>query len=147
MQTSHHNRTSSRRSSRHQRDSPDYKESTQLIASKFGDLSQRGLIGTNSRELDNRKVKNPAENTEYIRNLYKKYLGKENTHPSERKTKTDAKDLQLKERDKNLVTEACCQKLTYGAEPTPKTYCDVGVSDKNLSNSLFKKASEAEEPK
>lgn len=92
-------RSSSRKNSvnRQHRDSPDYKNGAQLLASKFGDLSQRGLVGSgNSRELanDNRKMKNPAENTEYIRNLYKKYLGKENSNPSERKTKTDSKDLQ-----------------------------------------------------
>ena len=74
-------RSSSRKSSsiRQHRDSPDVKNGAQLLASKFGDLSQRGLIGSgNSRELmnDGRKMKNPAENTEYIRNLYKKYLGK-----------------------------------------------------------------------
>ena len=93
-------RASSRKSTssgRYQhRDSPDYKQGAQLLASKFGDLSsQRGIVGSgNSRELgaDYRKIKNQAENTEYIRNLYKKYLGKENNNPSERKIRTDCKD-------------------------------------------------------
>lgn len=35
-------------------------------------------------------MKNNAENTEYIRSLYKKYLGKENV-PSEKKIQTEEK--------------------------------------------------------
>lgn len=72
---------------------------------------------TCSRELDNRKVKNPADNTEYIRNLYKKYLGKENINNSDRKTKTDIKDVHV---EKIMATEACRQKLVYPPEPELK---------------------------
>lgn len=82
-----------------------------MLASKFGDLSQRNQT-TYSRELDSRKQKNQAENTEYIRNLYKKYLGKD-TNVSDRKNKTDAKD---REMEKVFDQQNCRQeKLTYGA--------------------------------
>lgn len=77
----------------------------------MGDFTQRNMT-TCSRELDKGKVKNPADNTEYIRNLYKKYLGKENANNSERKTRTDTKEVNM---DKILATEVCRQKLVYPA--------------------------------
>ncbi len=46
-----------------------------MLVSKMGDLTLRNQTNC-SREMDHRKPTNPADNTEYIRNLYKKYLGK-----------------------------------------------------------------------
>ena len=108
-------RSSSKKSIRGPRDSPDLrqKNNSQLLASKLGDITQRNMT-TCSKELDNKKNKNPPDNSQYIRNLYKKYLGKQNTNNSERKTKTDFKDPQI---NNILVTQACRQRLVYGAEP------------------------------
>lgn len=64
--------------------------------------------------MDSRKSKNPTDNSEYIRNLYKKYLGKENNNNSERKTKTDVKDIRI---EKIMVAEQHKQRLNYGQEP------------------------------
>lgn len=72
-------------------------------------MSQRNQT-TCSKELDNRKNKNQADNTEYIRNLYKKYLGKENQNNSDRKTKTDIKDIKP---DKILPIDNYKKKLSY----------------------------------
>ncbi len=54
-----------------------------------------------------------ADNTEYIRNLYKKYLGKEN-NGSDRKTKTELKDANAQ---KPIGMDSCRQKLAYPAQP------------------------------
>lgn len=64
--------------------------------------------------MDSRKSKNPTDNSEYIRNLYKKYLGKENNNNSERKTKTDVKDIRI---EKIMAAEQHKQRLNYGQEP------------------------------
>lgn len=106
-------RSTSKKSLKGSRDSPDMrqKNNSQLLATKLGDISQRNMT-TCSRELDNKKIKNPADNSEYIRNLYKKYLGKENTNNSDRKTKTDFKDPNI---HNILATQACRQRLVYPA--------------------------------
>jgi len=111
-----------------------------LIASKIGDLSQRNQTMC-SKELDNKKIKNPTDNTEYIRNLYKKYLGKENINNSDRKTKTDFKDTKV---DKILTNDSCRQKLSYGNEQSEMNKIQSTMERVSYQPNLIRKLSNNE---
>jgi|LakMenE01Jun11ns_1017448.scaffolds.fasta_scaffold8384071_1 hypothetical protein len=111
-----------------------------LIASKIGDLSQRNQTMC-SKELDNKKIKNPTDNTEYIRNLYKKYLGKENINNSDRKTKTDLKDTKV---DKILTNDSCRQKLSYGNEQSEMNKIQSTMERVSYQPNLIRKLSNNE---
>jgi hypothetical protein len=108
-----------------------------LIASKIGDLSQRNQTMC-SKELDNKKIKNPTDNTEYIRNLYKKYLGKENINNSDRKTKTDLKDTKV---NKILTNDSCRQILSYGNEQSEMNKIQSTMERVSYQPNLIRKLS------